>query len=90
MLDQETQPEMLFRKRVDVLVLEKQIFYSLLAKSNWADAKDKVKVHAIFPTNPYAMAFKDRQLIPLFNQALEQYLRSEDYKALREKYSFID
>ncbi|WP_299082726.1 ABC transporter substrate-binding protein [uncultured Paraglaciecola sp.] len=86
--DQSKQPGMLFRKRTDVLVMDKMIFYAMLKQSDWAGQIDKVKIHPIFPVTAYSMAFKDKQNVSLFNAELIKFLASNDYMELRKKYDF--
>ncbi|WP_158970537.1 ABC transporter substrate-binding protein [Paraglaciecola sp. L3A3] len=88
MSDQARQPEMLFRKRTDIVIAEKQIFYSLLAQSSWASKADDAKVHYVFPKTAYSMAFKDRNNVALFNVALRKVLATKEYIQLRLKYGF--
>ena len=86
--DQSKQPGMLFRKRADVLVMDKRIFFYMLQQSAWADQTDKVMIHPIFPTTEYSMAFKDKQNVGLFNAELTKFLNSKEYVQLRKKYAF--
>lgn len=88
MFEQDKQPEMLMRKRVDVLVIEKQIFNYYLQQTKWKDSHDKITVHPLFPVNRFSVAFKDKDNLAPFNAALKAFLASSEYLTLQQKYSF--
>nr|WP_268820295.1 transporter substrate-binding domain-containing protein [Paraglaciecola sp. G1-23] len=88
MLEQKKQPEMLIRNRVEVLVMDKQIFKYYLEQTQWNNALDKVKFHQVFPTNHFRVAFKEIKYVAAFNRALQTFLSSTDYSRLKDKYNF--
>ncbi|MDU0355953.1 transporter substrate-binding domain-containing protein [Paraglaciecola aquimarina] len=88
MSDQSKQPEMLFRKRIDFVVMERQIFYTLAEQSEWSRELDKVRIHSVFPVSDYSMAFKEVKNVALFNTALKVVLKSKQYEQLKRKYGF--
>ncbi|MGJ8680749.1 substrate-binding periplasmic protein [Paraglaciecola sp.] len=86
--DHNKHPEMLIRNRVDVVVMEKQIFKYYLGQTQWKNALDKIVIHPVFPVNRYSVAFKNKAYVSSFNKALQSFLTSSDYQGLKYKYGF--
>ncbi len=84
--DQKQQPMLLLKKRVQVLIMDKNIFNYLIKGLAIADVNEKFTFHPIFPITHYKMAFKNTELIPKFNQIFEQFRRSPAYQKLKEQY----
>jgi len=84
--DQKRQPILLLKERVDVVVMDRNIFNYIVRKLKIKDLESKFTFHHIFPKSNYKMAFKNTLDTALFNQVFLEYSNSEDYKALLEKY----
>ncbi len=84
--DQQRQPALLMRKRVDVLVMDNNIFNYLIHQQGLAERANEFSFHYLFPSSPYRMAFKDKRNIALFNHMFNEYTKTEDYQNLIDKY----
>jgi polar amino acid transport system substrate-binding protein len=84
--DQERQPALLIKKRVDVVVMDKNIFKYLTRDQEIKRMTNAFTFHYVFPSSPYRMAFKDSSNVAKFNRILKQYINSKDYQHLLEKY----
>ena len=82
--NQERQIELLFKERVDVIILDVNIFNYLQQKSEYA--KEGFTIHPLFNSNPYRLALKSEELTKAFNQSWRAFRQTDAYKALREKY----
>lgn len=82
--NQERQIELLSKERVDVIILDLNIFNYLLQKSEFS--RESFTVHPLFKPNPYSLALKNEELANAFNQSLNLFRQTEAYKALRKKY----
>jgi len=87
-VDQEKQLELLFLGRVEVVVMDLKIFLYYLNKLKLNERENDIKVHHVFPINPYSMAFKNADDVSAFNQAMKKYKMTADYQKLLEKYNF--
>lgn len=84
--NQSQQPNLLLKKRVETLVMDKNIFNYFTRELN-AKEKDKLfTFHPIFPVSNYKMAFKEKKYLGMFNKHLAEYKKSNEYILLREKY----
>ncbi len=81
------QVKMLLEDRVDVLVMDINIFYHMLATIVQDGPQIKFKIDKIFPLNPYSLAFKDERLVAKFNEEIDAYLKTEEYASLKKKYN---
>lgn len=79
------QVKLLLEGKVDVLVMDINIFNYYYAKIN-GNLND-VEVHYIFPPNPYSLAFSDADNVAKFNQMLMRYKNSGEYQNLLNKYN---
>ncbi|WP_448212234.1 substrate-binding periplasmic protein [Colwellia sp. MEBiC06753] len=88
--NQKIQLDMLVKKRVDVIIMDINIFNYYL--SHYASDIDNssVNIHTIFPQSDYHVAFKNHEYVPLFNQAFARYQKSEDYTKLKTQYGIIN
>jgi len=84
--DQKRQPNLLIKERVDVVVMDKNIFSHFARELKIDKQKNQFTFHNIFPKSHYRMAFKDSINIPLFNKAFIEYSESKNYHALLERY----
>jgi len=84
--DQKRQPTLLIRERVDVLVMDRNIFNYFARELKIEELESKFSYHNIFPKSHYKMAFKDTNNVALFNKAFIEYSNSENYQALLKKY----
>jgi polar amino acid transport system substrate-binding protein len=73
MPNQMKQIETLFRRRSQVVVLEKQIFQHFQAQF---DPKSEVRFFEIFPATPYSAVFADKNLRDEFDKTLQAHLAS--------------
>lgn len=77
MPNQMKQIETLFRRRSQVIVLEKQIFQYFHEQF---DRKSEVRFFEIFPATPYSAVFADKNLRDEFDKALQAHLASTGAK----------
>jgi len=87
-IHQNQQPTLLLKGRVDVVIMDKNIFNYYIQNMEITELESKFTFHPIFPISPYKMAFKDIANVQIFNQVLKQYLSSKSYLALLKKISF--
>lgn len=75
--DQSKQLDMLSSEKCDLLIMDISIF-------NYFNQSQQLSVdrHFIFGDTLYRVAFRDKQLIPEFNAALNKILASSDYQTL--------
>lgn len=87
--NQRNQVEMLLKGKVDIVVMDINIFNYLsreyLGKSHMVN----VDTHRLFPATQYQMAFRDKELVKSFNQQLAAFKESEDYQQLLKEYEFL-
>lgn len=83
--DQSKQVKMLMEGRVDIIVLDINIFRHIARKIS-EDAMELVDVHWLFPPTDYRVGFKDKALLSAFNMALTEYRQSDEYFSLMEAY----
>jgi len=88
--DQRTQVEMLLKGKVDVVVMDINIFNYLSREFIGKSHMDNVDVHRLFPSSPYQMAFTDEKLKDTFNKQMLIFKSSEAYLKLVDKYEFLN
>ena len=77
---QEYQVRDFLDKKVDVIVLDKNIFLWYLKKLS-SDDRNKYKFDFIFPKkNAYKIAFRDKNLRDAFNESLDEVKKSGEYE----------
>lgn len=86
MADQRRQVDMLMMGRVDLVVMDINIFNYWLKRDYHTNDLPKIKVHRLFKQNHYRLGFVDSQLKAAFNRALSQYKQTNDYRQLLDKY----
>lgn len=82
-VDQGTQVEMLQKGRVQVIVLDVNIFH--YHNDVYPDAAP-TDIHRLFPATVYSTAFKDPALASAFDEALSRVQQSQAYSDLQLKY----
>lgn len=87
--DQFRQVKLLLEGKMDVAVMDVNIFKYFLGLVGGRELENKVTVHNVFPRNPYSMAFKDAQLVGQFNQAIARVMASDKYQELLKKYRLL-
>ncbi|WP_252733372.1 transporter substrate-binding domain-containing protein [Pseudoalteromonas sp. C2R02] len=87
--DQKKQVEMLLKGRVDLVVMDINIFNYLSKGLLGKNHLNNVDVHNLFPKNDYRLGFRNRILKMKFNTALKKFKQSEQYKILVNSYEFI-
>ena len=87
--DQSQQTQLLLKGRVDVLIMDINIFkyFILELNMNNNDIERLFTFHPIFPETHYRVAFKNKTYIPLFNNMLAKYKESDKYLVLRKHYN---
>ena len=84
------QVEMLLEKRIEVIVMDINIFNYIFTQLTMGNkAQPELSVHKVFPENPYSMAFKDETKVQTFNTTLMEFLQSAEYKSLKQKYEIF-
>ncbi|MDB2373327.1 transporter substrate-binding domain-containing protein [Psychrosphaera haliotis] len=84
------QVEMLLEKRIEVIVMDINIFNYIFTQLTMGNkAQPELSVHKVFPENPYSMAFKDETKVQTFNTKLKEFLQSPEYQSLKQKYKIF-
>ncbi|WP_343847172.1 substrate-binding periplasmic protein [Bowmanella denitrificans] len=83
--DQSKQVKMLLEGRIDLAVMDINIFRHISTKFR-DDALDLVDIHWLFPPTGYRVGFKDKALLQEFDKALQAYRSSDQYPALIATY----
>lgn len=84
------QVEMLLEKRIEVIVMDINIFNYIFTQLTMGNkAQPELSVHKVFPENPYSMAFKDETKVQTFNTKLTEFLQSPEYQSLKQKYKIF-
>lgn len=81
--NQLTRVEMLYKGRLDAIIIDKNVFNYLSQKHSFSG---KVRFHNIFEKTGFSLWLKNKELIPLFNETLNTYRRTEAYTLLQNKY----
>jgi polar amino acid transport system substrate-binding protein len=82
-VDQRSQVDMLQKQRVQVIVMDMNIFHYY---NNKSEQTGQVQIHALFAPTLYRAAFRSRELASKFNLALQLVQRSAAYSLLQERY----
>ncbi|WJG09274.1 transporter substrate-binding domain-containing protein [Aliiglaciecola sp. LCG003] len=86
--DQLRQVKMLFGQKVQVIVLDVNIFSYFSRQKSLSKQFRKVSIHPLFEINRYRVGFGKAVLRDQFNLVLAAYTQSPEYRKLQEKYSF--
>ena len=87
--NQKSQVLMLFKGRVDVIVLDESIFEyykNMLIKEKKISKETEVKSHHFFEPTKYRTAFVDKKARDDFNEGLQELKNSGRYDAIYEQY----
>ncbi|MDP5150529.1 substrate-binding periplasmic protein [Rheinheimera baltica] len=83
-VEQDQLPALLLKNRVDVLVMDKNIFEYFYHKTAPDDAS--LKQHPLFGINSYHLLGRDAWLVERFDKALLTFQQSDEYQQLQLKY----
>jgi len=83
--DQEKQVKMLYKDRIQVIILDKNIFH-YYRQNSVKEYKKEIVTHEIFPVNQYKIAFKDPKIRDKFNKGLKELKKSGRYNQIINKY----
>jgi polar amino acid transport system substrate-binding protein len=86
-IHQKRQLSLLSQGKVDVIVIDKNIFNFLLNESKLNLKNNDFAFHHIFPKSYYKMAFNDVKNVKPFNLALQKYIKTTGYQKLMQKYN---
>ncbi|WP_286272565.1 substrate-binding periplasmic protein [Thalassotalea hakodatensis] len=89
-IKQQHQLEMLFKERVEVIIMDKNIFAYMLSKYYPGEDINQLTIHKVFPESLYSAAFKSHFFRNNFNQQLEIFLNSPQHHELKKKYQLIN
>lgn len=84
--DQHRQVSLLLDGRVEVIIMDVNIFKYFSNVIAGSSQISKVNVHSIFPSTYYRAAIESATLRQSFNQAFTEYIKTDQYKKLLEKY----
>ncbi len=85
--EQSRQPKLLLKKRVEVLVMDKNIFSYFARTQGIEDIQEQFVFHPIFPESYYRMAFKNQKYVEDFNKTFAKYKLTNEYLALKKRYN---
>ena len=83
---QELQINLLYGHRVDVIVLDKYIFYHHRKRNNMVDITQPIDMWHIFSKLPFRVGFVDKKVRDDFNDGLKQLQQSGRYDEIINKY----
>jgi len=83
--NQQKQVKMLYKNRIQVIILDKNIFHYYKQYIE-KDFNEKVVFHEIFPVNEYKIAFKNSKIRDKFNLGLKKIKKSGRYEQIINKY----
>lgn len=84
--EQIRQVELLLSGKVDVAVMDINIFKYFAILKSGVSQMEKIKVHSLFPSIQYRAAISDPILRKAFNRALSEYVLTTEYAELLIKY----
>ncbi|MBN7819731.1 substrate-binding periplasmic protein [Bowmanella yangjiangensis] len=84
--NQDVQIAMLFSGKVDVIVLDINIFKSLRKQESRVDTSADIVVHELFPRNDMRVAFRDENLRNDFDLGLKKIKETKSYEQIISKY----
>jgi len=87
--DQKKQVKMLFKNRIQVIILDRNIFNYY--KDNSSEKfNEEFVIHEIFPINKYKIAFKNSKIRDKFNLGLKELKISKKYNQIINKYLHLE
>lgn len=84
--EQHRQVELLLDGKVEVVLMELNIFKYFAKSITGTINMENVAVHSIFPLTHYSAAFAAPELREAFNRAFTQYIKTPEYAELLKKY----
>ena len=87
--EQRKQVELLLSHKVDVVVMDINIFNYFAKSISGSSQADKVQVHRLFTPNHYSAVIQDPVLRASFNQAFSKYILTAEYDKLLAKYDMV-
>jgi len=84
--NQNLQINLLYSGRVDMIVLDKNIFYYHRKHNQIVDTTEPVTLHAIFGPTPFRVAFIDKKVRDDFNEGLKTLRSTKRYDEIVKKY----
>jgi polar amino acid transport system substrate-binding protein len=85
--NQSQQPTLLLKKRVEALVMDKNIFKYFTKDLSNKERNALFTFHQIFPGTDYKVAFKNKEYLRIFNNNLAKYKQTKEYLLLRKNYN---
>jgi len=85
--NQSQQPTLLLKKRVEALVMDKNIFKYFTKDLSNKERNTLFTFHQIFPGTDYKVAFKNKKYLHTFNDYLAKYKKTKEYLLLRKNYN---
>ena len=87
--EQRRQVELLLSGKIEVVIMDINIFKHFAKLIAGTNQIEKVQVHSIFPSSQYSAAIHDPILREAFNRALSEYVNSIEYSKLHAKYDMV-
>ncbi|MCC2605734.1 substrate-binding periplasmic protein [Planctobacterium marinum] len=84
--NQDVQIAMLFSGKTDVIVLDINIFRSLIKSESRVNTNQKYVIHELFPKVNMTVAFNDETIMNDFNNGLKIIRESGEYQSILNKY----
>jgi polar amino acid transport system substrate-binding protein len=84
--EQRKQVELLLTGKVDVVVMDINIFKYFAKSIAGSNQMEEVQIHSLFPATLYSAAIQDPGLLKLFNLELSKYINTAEYGELLAKY----
>jgi len=84
--NQNLQINLLYSGRVDVIVLDKNIFYYHRKRNQMVDTTKPITFHIIFEPSPFRVAFNDKKVRDDFNEGLKILRSTKRYDEIVKKY----
>ena len=84
------QVQLLLEGRVDLLVMDINIFNHIYKTLIGQETTSEPNIHPIFPDSPYSVAFKDPNLVEIFNVAFKKYSLTKEYRSLKNRYEIYN
>ena len=83
---QQLQINLLYGNRVDVIVLDKNIFYHHREQNKMVDTTQPIDIWHVFPKVPFRVGFVDQKVRDDFNEGLKELKRSGRYDEIINQY----
>ena len=83
---QQLQINLLYRNRVDTIILDENIFYYHRQRNDMVDTSQGIDIWHIFPPTPFSVAFVNEEVRNDFNEGLKQLHKTGRYDEIVKKY----